>query len=145
MIRFVLACAAGHGFEGWFANSEAFETQKAGGALACPVCGAADVNKALMTPALSTSRKRDSVRVAAHAAQLPEENEVIAKVRQIRKQLTESADYVGDRFAEEARRIHYDEVEKRGIYGEATSDEVRALTDEGIEFHALPVLPEDHN
>ena len=64
-------------------------------------------------------------------------------LRKLRKHLTENADYVGDRFAEEARRIHYDEVEKRGIYGEATSDEVRSLAEEGIEFHPLPVLPED--
>ena len=145
MIRFALSCPDGHDFEGWFANSETFEAQRARGAVTCPVCGAGDIDKALMTPAVATSRKRDSVRLSAHAAHLAEDSEVVTKLRQIRKHLTENADYVGNRFAEEARRIHYDEVEKRGIYGEATSDEVRALTDEGIEFHPLPVLPEDHN
>ena len=145
MICFALSCSDGHGFEGWFASSEAFETQRAGGDISCPVCGAADVDKALMAPAVATSRRRDSVRVAAHGPQLPDESEIVAKLRHIRKHLTDGADYVGGRFAEEARRIHYDEVEKRGIYGEATSDEVRALSDEGIEFHPLPMLPEDHN
>jgi hypothetical protein len=145
VICFTLSCPDGHSFEGWFASSAAFDTQRAGGDISCPVCGAADVDKALMAPAVTTSRRRDSVRVAAHGPQMPEENEIVAKLRHIRKHLTEGADYVGGRFAEEARRIHYDEVEKRGIYGEATSDEVRALSEEGIEFHPLPVLPEDHN
>jgi hypothetical protein len=66
-------------------------------------------------------------------------------LRKIRQHLTENAEYVGNRFAEEARRIHYEESEKRGIYGEATAEQVRALADEDIEFHPLPVLPEDHN
>jgi hypothetical protein len=145
VIRFALSCTDGHDFEGWFASSAGFDTQRANGEITCPICGAAEVDKALMAPAVATSRRRDSVRVAAHGPQLPDEPEIVAKLRQIRKHLTEGADYVGDRFAEEARRIHYDEVEKRGIYGEATSDEVRALSDEGIEFHPLPVLPEDHN
>ncbi len=145
MIRFTLSCTAGHQFEGWFANSEAYEAQRRESAVACPVCGTVEVDKALMAPAVSPARKRDFARVAAHAAHLPPESEVVAKLREIRQHLTESADYVGDRFAEEARRIHYDEVEKRGIYGEATATEVRALTEEGIEFHPLPVLPEDHN
>jgi len=145
VIRFALSCSDGHGFEGWFSNSEAFEQQKASGVVTCPVCGAVDVDKALMTPAVATSRSKDAVRVSAHAAHIPEDSAVIAKLRDVRKQLTERADYVGSRFAEEARRIHYEESEKRGIYGEATSDEVRALADEGIEFYPLPVLPEDHN
>jgi hypothetical protein len=142
VIRFSLSCIEGHKFEGWFASSEAFETQKAGGMTRCPVCGTGSVDKALMAPMVSTSRKKDAMRVAAH---VPEEPDAAAVLRKIRKHLTENAAYVGDKFAEEARRIHYDEAEKRGIYGEATSDEVRSLLDEGIEFHPLPVLPEDHN
>jgi hypothetical protein len=145
VIRFALSCSEGHRFEGWFASSEAFEEQKGRGALSCPLCGSIDVDKALMTPAVATSRKRSSVSLAAHPPSLPAEGDAMAKLRELRKRLTENADYVGDRFAEEARRIHYDEVEKRGIYGEATSDEARALAEEGIEFHPLPPLPEDHN
>jgi hypothetical protein len=76
---------------------------------------------------------------------VPDHQEAITALRKIRKHLTENADYVGPKFAEEARRIHYNETEKRGIYGEASSDEAKSLAEEGIEFHPLPVLPEDHN
>ena len=146
MIRFSLSCHKDHRFEGWFASSEAFEAQRAEGLVLCPVCGASDVDKALMAPAVATARKKErepeKVKVAAHTG---EETDMVAMLRKLRKHLTDNADYVGGKFAEEARRIHYDEVEKRGIYGEATSDEVHALRDEGIEFHPLPILPEDHN
>ena len=142
MISFSLHCAKGHAFEGWFASSAAFESQQTAGSLSCPVCGNGDVAKALMAPAISTGRKRESMQVAAH---IPDEATAIAAVRRLRRELTENADYVGKKFAEEARRIHYDEAEKRGIYGEATPDEARSLIEEGIEFHPLPVLPEDHN
>ena len=142
MIRYSLSCSGGHGFEAWFASSEAFDTQRAGDAVACPVCGTTHVEKALMAPAVATGRKGESVPVAAPAEQPAELVEMMRKVRQ---HLTANADYVGDRFADEARRIHYEETEKRGIYGEATKDEVRALIDDGIECHPLPVLPEDHN
>jgi hypothetical protein len=142
MIRFSLSCAEGHGFEAWFANSAAFEKQHAAGLALCPVCGSSDIDKALMAPAVATSRKRDQVRVAAHVTDEPD---AVAMLRKLRKQLTENAEYVGPRFAEEARRIHYEEAERRGIYGEANSEEVRSLADEGVEFHPLPQLPEDHN
>jgi hypothetical protein len=143
MIRFALRCAAGHAFEGWFSDSAAFEQQSASGALACPVCGGSDVRKGLMAPAIATDRRKE-VKVAAHVPPVPEP-EALAMLRKIRAHLTENAEYVGNRFAEEARRIHFDEAEKRGIYGEATSEEVRALAEEEIEFHPLPVLPEDHH
>jgi hypothetical protein len=142
MISFSLACGDGHSFSAWFASSDAFEKQLAAGTVSCPVCGSGEVGKALMAPAVTTSKKRDSMRVAAHVRAEPEE---LAVLRKIRKHLTENAEYVGPRFPEEARRIHYNESEKRGIYGEATGEEVRALVEEGIEFRPLPVLPEDHN
>ena len=142
MIRFSLSCAEGHDFEGWFASTSGFESQKGEGILACPICGTHDVGKALMAPAIATSRGKEAVRLTANVAEEPDAKAVL---RKIRKHLTDNATYVGDKFAEEARRIHYDEAEKRGIYGEATSDEVRSLANEGIEFHPLPVLPEAHN
>jgi hypothetical protein len=141
MIKFSLSCPDAHVFEAWFSNSDSFEAQKGRGDISCPVCGSADVEKALMAPSVVTARKRESVRVAAHVA----EADMQEVVRKLRKHLTENAENVGDRFAEEARRIHYDEAEKRGIYGEATSEEVHALVEEGIEFHPLPRLPEDQN
>jgi len=149
VIRYSLSCEDGHAFDAWFGGSEAFEDQRDRGLVACPLCGSTKVDKTLMAPSVSTSRKkrkpaaeRESVPVAAN---VPSDGEAASMLRKLRQHLTENAEHVGDKFAEEARRIHYNEAEKRGIYGQATSDEARALIEEGIEFHPLPVLPEDHN
>jgi hypothetical protein len=142
VIRYSLHCVEGHDFEAWFAGSDTFEKQRDKGAILCPACGSKDVDKALMAPAVSTSRKKGGMRVTAN---VPEHNEAIAVLRKLRKHLTENAEYVGPRFPEEARRIHYNEAEKRGIYGEASPEEARSLAEEGIEFHPLPMLPEEHN
>lgn len=141
MIRFSLLCDGEHPFEAWFSNSAAFERQNSEGLVRCPVCGSAEVQKSLMTPAVSTSRKREAI----DQPQTGEEPNAVSALRTMREKLIENAQYVGGRFAEEARRIHFDEVEKRGIYGEATLDEVRSLAEDGVEFHPLPLLPEDHN
>jgi hypothetical protein len=143
MIRYSLVCPETHEFEAWFAGSDAYEAQRAAGKVACPVCGSTSVDKALMAPAVSTSRRKDSVRLSANMPESPKD--VVALMRKLRQHITENAENVGPRFAEEARKIHYDEAEKRGIYGEASPDEARALIEEGIEFHPLPVLPEEHN
>ncbi len=142
MIRYALTCPEGHDFEAWFAGSAAFDAQRAKGVVLCPLCGSAEVDKALMAPSVATARKKDSVRLAAN---MPEQQETISMLRKLREHLTENADYVGPRFAEEARRIHYNEAEKRGIYGEASRDDARALAEEGVEFHPLPILPEERN
>ncbi len=142
MIRYALTCDDGHQFESWFGDSQAFDKLQAADAVLCPECGSAAVEKALMTPQISTARKNDKVRLAAnHGMQA----EAVAAMRKIRDHVTKNADYVGEKFPEEARKIHYDEAEKRGIYGEATSDEAKALAEEGVEFHPLPMLPEEHN
>jgi hypothetical protein len=142
MIRYRLCCSAGHEFDGWFADSKTFDDQLAKGLIACPDCASVEVGKALMAPALAGGRKQEAMPVAANVA---EDTEHVAILRKLRQRLTESAEYVGPKFPEEARRIHYAEAEKRGIYGEASPEEARALSEEGIEFHPLPVLPEDHN
>ncbi len=149
MIRYSLSCEDGHPFEAWFASSVAFEEQRGSGLVSCPLCASTKVEKMLMAPSVSTSRRkrrsvpeRESVPVAAN---VPSDSEAAGMLRKLRERLIENAEHVGDKFAEEARRIHYNEAEKRGIYGQATSDEARALVEEGIEFHPLPVLPEDHN
>lgn len=142
MIRYALACAQGHEFDGWFAGADAYEAQRAAGEIACPTCGGTEIDKRLMVPAVATARRRESMPLAAPT---PEHKPTLEMLRTIRRHLTEQADYVGDRFAEEARKIHYEEAEKRGIYGEATPQDVRGLIEEGIEFHPLPVLPEDRN
>jgi hypothetical protein len=158
MIRYTLACPDAHTFEAWFSNSAAFEKQQSGGLLVCPVCGSTAIDRALMAPSVSTSRSRESrpaesrqdagesVRVAnVPEKSAPETQEVVAALRKLRQHLTQNAENVGNRFAEEARRIHYEESEKRSIYGEATREDAKGLAEEGIEFHPLPPLPEDHN
>ena len=146
MIRYALTCDGGHQFESWFGDSKAYDTLRAADAVVCPQCGSAAVEKALMAPQVATARKKDArkakVRLAAnHGMQA----EAVAAIRKIRDHVKENADYVGDKFPEEARKIHYEEAEKRGIYGEASADEAKALVEEGIEFHPLPILPEEQN
>jgi len=146
MIRYSLSCRNAHQFEAWFAGSDVFEKQRAASQITCPDCGTSEVSKMLMTPSVSTSKSKqqetEPVPVASSTA-VPDE--VLAMMRQIRDKVTESADYVGRDFAEEARKIHYGEQDERGIYGEASADEVMTLHEEGIDILPLPVLPEDRN
>ena len=131
MILFDLRCAEGHGFEGWFKDSATFEQQVEGGEIACPVCGDRAIGKALMAP-----RVQDGARGEAHRAA-----QVMGVLRKIRQEVERRCDYVGPRFAQEARRIHDGEVRERGIYGEATKQEVEALHDDGIEVAQVPWVP----
>lgn len=136
MIRYDLQCAKGHVFDGWFRDSKAFDAQAKKGVIACPACGSTRVEKQLMTPGIpAKSNSKPDPRVA----------ELMARMRQMRAKVEAEADYVGERFAEEARRMHYEEAEMRAIYGEATFDEAKALLEEGIPVAPLPVLPEDSN
>ncbi len=148
MIRFALRCEpAGHGFEGWFRSNEDFEAQAARGLLQCPACGASAVAKALMRPAVATSDRspasRNVTSVAAGAP--PEAVDALRQLQALAREIRSQADYVGDGFAEEARRIHYGESEERRIWGEASKGEVRSLMEEGITALPLPFLPEDRN
>ena len=148
MIHYSLRCEpAGHGFDGWFRSGADFEAQAARGLLECPVCGAKHVSKALMRPAVSTSERALSRPVeSAAAAGVPSEvAEAMARLRELAREVRAKADYVGQDFAEEARRIHYGEAEERQIYGEASGGDVRALMEEGITAIPLPPLPEDTN
>lgn len=141
MIRFSLNCDRDHEFDGWFRNGEEFETQKKRGLVSCPVCGSSKVDKALMAPSVSTGRKRDQIALAAGETQ----RQMLAQLRDMAKKVRENADYVGDKFAEEARKIHFGETDPRGIYGEASGDEVKALLEDGVEIMPLPEFPEDRN
>lgn len=146
MIRFSLRCHRDHEFEAWFRSSADYDK---GTGTACPICGSQKVEKVLMAPALGSSvgadkvDKADKLKVAA--APDPRLKAVREALSEIRRKVTENADNVGDRFAEEARKMHYDEVEPRAIYGEATNEEAKELIEEGVEFHPLPNLPEDQN
>ena len=141
MIRFSLACHNEHSFDGWFRNSEDFEKQKKRGLIACPDCGSTGVEKALMAPSVSTGRKREKVALAMDA----EQKKALAQLKALSEKLRENADYVGDKFAEEARKIHFGEMDPRGIYGEATPEEAKGLAEDGVEFMPIPVFPDDRN
>ena len=148
MIKYSLICSAGHEFDGWFQNSSSFDVQSAQELIVCPSCGTHHVEKALMAPAVAKrsepvpNRPAPGPETTTHAYVPPAIAEV---VRRIRAEVEKRADYVGADFAEEARKIHYQESPQRGIYGEATADEVAVLDDEGIPVFALPVLPEERN
>ncbi|MCT4657155.1 MAG: DUF1178 family protein [Cohaesibacter sp.] len=150
MIKFSLRCDKGHGFEGWFRNSEDFDRQTESGFLQCPSCGSESISKALMAPAVSGTRSQDKVSgehsqpVAAQPS--AEEQAKLQKIlKEVRDHVVANSDYVGDKFAEEARKMHFNETAKRGIYGEATQDEVKGLAEDGIDCLPLPTLPEDQN
>jgi hypothetical protein len=157
MIRYSLACECAHVFESWFQNSAAYDRQAARGLVTCPHCGSAKVEKAIMAPALGrAARPRKPAAPEAAAAPVtaektpvamvsPEEREMRAKLKELRDHLTKNSDYVGQKFPEEARKMHYGEIEHRSIYGEASADDAKELHEEGIEFHPLPVLPDERN
>jgi len=138
VIVYSLQCSEGHDFEGWFRNSAAFEEQSAEGKLVCPLCESRSVQKAPMAPALPASvGTRNSA---------PEE---MRKMRQfvtgLRKFVEQNAEYVGPKFPEEARKIHYGETEERHIYGEATLQDVKELVEEGVDVAPLPPDLSDAN
>ncbi len=144
MILYRLQCRAGHDFEAWFLDGATYDRQAAAGDVSCPYCGTAKVAKAPMAPRLAT---RAGDRAPAPTGDAPAEaraTEVAAKilgaVEGIREHVEENFDYVGDEFADEARRIRKGEAEERGIYGEATPSEADALDDEGIKVYPLPFL-----
>lgn len=149
MIHYTLVCEADHSFEGWFRSSADFDAQVAKGLVVCPVCGSAMVSRGLMTPNVQSGRARDEREEAERRRTVmmpdPAQKQMLDTLREIRKRVTENATYVGDRFAEEARRMHHGEIDHQGIYGEATAEEVDSLAEEGVEFQALPPLPEDRN
>ncbi len=135
MILFALRCASGHEFEAWFRDGDGFEAQLKAGEVACPHCGDAQVEKAVMAPRIGRSRGKTP---ALSPAQMR------AALVELRRQVETNCDYVGERFAEEARRIHHGEADPHGIYGEASLEESRELADEGISFGRIPwISPTD--
>ena len=130
MIVYNLRCKQSHEFEGWFKDSASFELQSASGKVACPVCDSKNVEKAIMAPAVSGARKS--------TVTVDESKKMRQFMTGLRKYVQENADYVGPKFAEEARKIHYGEVEGRHIYGEATLKEAKELVEEGVDVAPLP-------
>jgi hypothetical protein len=151
MIRYTLRCEQDHTFEAWFRSSADYDRAAANGDNECPLCGGRKIEKAPMAPSVARMDKGGektaggNEKVTLAAAPDPREMALRAALKELRQKVTENAEYVGDRFAAEARRIHYNESDARGIYGEATGEEAKALAEEGIEFQPLPTLPEERN
>jgi hypothetical protein len=136
-----LRCAHGHGFEGWFASNEAFDSQLASGLVECPVCGDTAIVKLLSAPRLNLGNAKapEAAAPAAVAPNVPAELSPEARwMRAVREVLAKTED-VGERFADEARKMHYGETRERGIRGQATPEQTEALLDEGIPVMALPI------
>jgi len=144
MIRYNLTCPKQHLFEAWFNDSAGYETQAAAGQVRCPACGSKKVTKAPMAPAVAggRARRRDQGREQGDAA---EAAKLRGALRELRAQVEANCDYVGPTFAEEARKIHYGEVEQRNIYGETSDNDAKALKDEGIEVQRIPWLPRENS
>jgi len=168
MIRFALQCHKGHRFEGWFRNGDTYDRQAKRGEVRCPDCGTPKVKKAIMSPAIGKGRARDASPETAPAAAPPAAPPAVAKpslpvpaqpaaapqapatvemhyagklreaLREMRQFIEKNAEYVGPRFADEARKMQTGEAEERSIYGEATDEEAEALKEEGIEFGRIP-------
>jgi hypothetical protein len=161
MIHYNLRCKSGHAFESWFQSSSAYEVQEKRQLVSCPVCGSTEVERAIMAPQIVSKKGRDtapseSLPVPAPAAEvippssptpllMAQEQELRAKLRELRDHIVKNADNVGERFPNEARKMHYGDIEHRPIYGEASPEEARSLIEEGVEVSPLPVLPDDRN
>lgn len=133
MILFKLKCSAEHEFEGWFRDGATYERQAKRGLIACPSCGDSTIEKAPMAPRLARSTSQEKAP--------PSPEQLRRMLQQLRRHVETTCDYVGEGFAEEARRIHRGDADARGIYGEASDAESRALADEGIEVARLPWVP----
>ena len=162
MIHYHLRCERGHAFESWFQSSTAYESQEKRKLVSCPICGSAKVERAIMAPRIVGKKGRrkaeaESLPVAAVPAGaatpsstpmpllMAQERELRVKLKELRDHIVKNADNVGERFPNEARKMHYGDIEHRPIYGEASPDEARALVEEGVEVSPIPVLPDDRN
>jgi hypothetical protein len=136
MIRYAMKCAAEHGFDSWFQSADAYDGLIGSGRVTCPVCGSADVAKALMAPAVRSPREG----VGEGPLEKPA-SEMEAMIAALRRQIEENSEYVGLNFAAEARSMHEGEAPERPIYGEARPDEARALIEDGVPVAPLPFIP----
>lgn len=134
MIRYALACSGGHEFEGWFSTSSDYDDQSQRGLVACPVCDTREVKKQIMAPSVAGRAGQALAPAARHSM-------MMEAMGRLRAHVTASFDNVGPRFAEEARAIHEGRSEERGIYGEASAEQVRDLVSDGVPVAPLPPEP----
>ena len=163
MIRYALRCERDHTFESWFQDSSAYDQQVKRKLVSCPVCNSVKVDKAIMAPRIVSKKSRERAEPVAATAPAPavaetpapatgstplvmaQERELRAKLKELRDHIVKNADNVGEKFPNEARKMHYGDIEHRPIYGEASPEEAKSLIEEGVEVSPLPVLPEDRN
>lgn len=166
MIRYRLLCDEGHDFDAWFRNSDDFEQQKTHMLISCPLCSSTAIDRGLMAPAIAKAKYHEEEKVATstdistNAQASPKNKEdanipaalpnlqmehIISLMRDFKKTVIENAVDVGEKFAEEARKIHYGDTDPYGIYGKATTQEVMELAEDGIDILPLPILPEERN
>jgi len=158
MIRYTLRCDHEHTFESWFQDSAAYDSQVKRKLVSCPVCQSVRIEKAIMAPRIASRKGRERAEPApapAPAVEAPtegatplmmtQERELRAKLKELRDHIVKNADNVGEKFPNEARKMHYGEIEHRPIYGEASPEEAKSLIEEGVEVSPLPVLPDDRN
>jgi hypothetical protein len=163
MIKYALVCDKGHDFESWIADSAAYDKQVKRKLIACPVCDSVKVEKALMAPRVTTSKRKAAVAMQAPAEtpaaapapeapapapvamMSPQEQEFRSKLKELRDHLVKNSENVGEKFSDEARKMHYGEIEHRSIHGVASPEEAKELVEEGVEFLPLPVLPDERN
>jgi hypothetical protein len=163
MISYRLQCDAGHHFDAWFRSISDYDRQADEHLVTCPICASTAVRKAIMAPAIAVSRtpERHAPQPAAAGTiiehdpagmtrvpvvtQDPQRAALITALRELKARIVANAEDVGEKFADEARRIHWGETEARGIYGQTTLAEARALIEEGIEIAPLPILPDERN
>ncbi|MBH67886.1 MAG: hypothetical protein CMM58_06000 [Rhodospirillaceae bacterium] len=150
MILYQLLCDQEHQFEAWFKDSRTFDKQSKRNLLSCPECGSVKVSKALMAPRIGKST--DKVAPPSKRASLesevkltPEAHELREKLKDLRNHVEQNCDYVGNQFAEEARKIHYGEKDPKNIYGEASLNDAKELAEEGVEFTPIPWLPKENS
>jgi hypothetical protein len=141
MIRYTLKCSAGHGFDSWFASALAYDDQVLRGLVGCPVCGAVQVEKTLMAPAVRPARKAGGAGTEAAGPLSAPASEAEAALAALKREVEKNSDYVGMNFATEARRIHAGAAPERAIHGEAKPEEARQLIEEGVPVMPLPFLP----
>jgi hypothetical protein len=157
MIRYNLRCERGHAFESWFQSSSAYESQHKRKLVTCPACDSTKVEKAIMAPQIARKKNKSGAAAEPGAGSteistspstplmMAQERELRTKLKELRDHVVKNADNVGERFPNEARKMHYGDIEHRPIYGEASPEEARSLIDEGVEVMPLPTRPDDRN
>jgi hypothetical protein len=154
MIKYALRCDQGHGFDSWFPDSASYDTQAKRGFVTCPTCGSAKVEKQIMAPRVRTSEERRGLSKTAPVPEVApqpmtmlsdEAQQMRAMIRELHEKVKANTEDVGERFADEARRIHYGETEEKAIRGKASFEEAKALHEEGIGVLPLPPLPDERN